>query len=137
MTTNNLEKVLRFLERIYKVWDLPLISQFKSLFAWIGLLTGIYLLFFFLSIRPTEVGQIKEKEKQYQQDLSNNEVEIENLGRENEKLFKENDELEKELQKIQSDYQKQKKKYEKQISYLNNLSNKQLSRLFSESFKEE
>jgi peptidoglycan hydrolase CwlO-like protein len=133
---NNINLVLRYLEKIYKVWELPFISQFKNLFAWIGLLTGIYLLIFLLTIRPNEVANFEQKEKELEKNISENQNQIKDLNRNNKDLLSQNEELEEKLKKIQEKYIIQQKKYEKEISRINNLSNKQLSRLFAESFEE-
>jgi len=134
--TNKMDQILNVLNKIYKIWDYPFISNFKTLFAWIGLITGLYLIVFFLTIRPNEMSVVKEKEKSLEKNITENEKQISQLNKQNSEIFAENEKLEKELKKSQEQYQNQKKKYEKEISRINSLSNKQLSKLFAESFKE-
>ena len=63
-------------------------------------------------------------------------TEIKTLNGQNTKLLEQNLVLEKKLEQIQKDFETKKKKYEKEIARLNNLSNKQLSKLFADTFEE-
>lgn len=132
----NTDKLVSYLKTIYNVWDFPLISKTKSLFAWIGLITGIYLIIFFMTIRPQEVQNSQAIVDSLKEDLMTNENTIKDINDQNTKLLEQNVVLEKKLEKIQKDFENKKKKYEKEIARLNNLSNKQLSKLFADTFEE-
>lgn len=132
----NTDKLVSYLKTIYNVWDFPVISKTKSLFAWIGLITGIYLIIFFMTIRPQEVQNSQAIVDSLKEDLMTNENTIKDINDQNTKLLEQNVVLEKKLEKIQRDFENKKKKYEKEIARLNNLSNKQLSKLFADTFEE-
>lgn len=132
----NSEKLISSLKTIYNVWDFPLISKTKSFFAWIGLITGIYLIIFFMTIRPQEIQDNRDLVDTLKNDLVTNENTIKDINDQNTRLFEQNEILEKKLEKIQKDFEIKKKKYEKEIARLNNLSNKQLSKLFADTFEE-
>jgi len=132
----NSEKIFGYLKSIYNIWDFPFISKLKSFFAWIGLITGTYLVIFFLTIRPQETQNNQIKVDSLKKDLASNMTEIKTLNGQNTKLLEQNLVLEKKLEQIQKDFETKKKKYEKEIARLNNLSNKQLSKLFADTFEE-
>lgn len=132
----NTDKIVSYLKTLYNVWDLPIITKTKSLFAWIGLITGIYLILFFMTIRPQEVQNTQIIVDSLKKNLVTNENTIKEINNQNNKLLEQNDILEKKLEKIQKDFEIKNKKYEKEIARLNNLSNKQLSKLFTDTFEE-
>lgn len=132
----NWNQVKNYLIKLYNIWDKPILTKIKSLFAWIGFLTSSYLIVFFLTLRPNEMKNFENQLSTLENNLVSNQKEIKKLNNQNQNLLEENTSLEQKLEKIQQDYQTQKKKYEKEIARLNNLSNKQLSKLFADTFQE-
>lgn len=130
------ELVLHYLKKILGVWDNPILSKVKNVFAWIGVFTSLYLFFFFSFSRPQEIKDSEQREKTQENKIENFSKQVIKLEKQREILEKEVVILQNELKDLQKESDKNKKDYEKKVRYISNLSNNQLSKLFADTFKE-
>lgn len=132
----NKEVVLDTLKKILGIWDLPILSKVKNIFAWIGVFTSVYLIIFFSFTRPSDIKESEDKISQYQKEIEEFNKQVTTLEKQKLELESEIGGLEKDLAEVEDKSNKNKEKYEKQIRYISNLSNNKLSKLFADTFKE-
>lgn len=130
------ELILNYLKKILGVWDNPILSKVKNVFAWIGVFTSLYLIFFFSFTRPQEIKESQEREKIQENEIQDFSKRVIKLEKQKETLEKEVVILQNELEDLQKESDKNKKEYEKKVRYISNLSNNQLSKLFADTFKD-
>lgn len=132
----NKEVVLGYLKKIVGVWDNPLLSKPKNIFAWVGVFTTLYLVFFFSFTRPQNIKESQDRVNQYEKEIKDFNKQISKLEKERLVLESEVTELETELKDLSNKSDKNKKKYEREVRYISNLSHNELSELFADTFKE-
>lgn len=132
----NKEVVLDTLKKILGIWDLPILSKVKNIFAWIGVFTSVYLIIFFSFTRPLDIKESEDKISQYEKEIKEFNKQVTTLEKQKLELESEIGGLEKDLAEVEDKSNKNKEKYEKQIRYISNLSNNKLSKLFADTFKE-
>ena len=130
------ELILNYLKKILGVWDNPILSKVKNVFAWIGVFTSLYLIFFFSITRPQEIKESQERAKIQENEIQDFSKRVIKLEKQKETLEKEVVILQNELEDLQKESDKNKKEYEKKVRYISNLSNNQLSKLFADTFKD-
>jgi septal ring factor EnvC (AmiA/AmiB activator) len=132
----NKEVVLGYLKKIVGVWDNPLLSKPKNIFAWVGVFTTLYLVFFFSFTRPQNIKESQDRINQYEKEIKDFNKQISKLEKERLVLESEVTELETELKDLSNKSDKNKQKYEREVRYISNLSHNELSELFADTFKE-
>ena len=132
----NKEVVLGYLKKIVGVWDNPLLSKPKNIFAWVGVFTTLYLVFFFSFTRPQEIKESQEKFNQYEKEIKGFDKQISKLEKERLVLESEVTKLETELEDMSNKSKQNKQKYEREVRHISNLSDNKLSKLFADTFKE-
>lgn len=138
MTKINISKevVLDYLKKILGIWDLPILSKVKNIFAWIGVFTSVYLIFFFSFTKPQDIKESKDKISQYEKEIKEFNKQVTRLEKQKLELESEVTVLEKELDELADKSQKNKQKYEKEVRYISNLSHNELSELFANTFQD-
>lgn len=109
-------------------------SFVRNLFAVLGVFTTVYILFFFLVQKPKMIAESEAKVKSLEKEIKNGEKVISKLEKENKKIYGEINGLNKDLEQLKNKSEKYRKQYEKQVNNINNLSDKQLSRVFADEF---
>lgn len=137
MMKNKIDKelVLTYLKKIYGVWDNPILSKVKNGFAWVGVITSVYLIFFFSFTRPQNIEESQDRINQFEKEIKDYNKQVSKLEKEREILESEVVDLENELNDLVSKSNKNKQKYEKEVRYISNLSHNELSELFADTFK--
>lgn len=132
----NKEVVLQYLKKILGIWDYPLLSKVKNIFAWVGVFTTAYLIFFFSFTRPQDIKESEDRVNQYEKEINNYSKQLSNLEKEKKELETDVLDLKSDLEDLSIESNKNKQKYEKEIRYITNLSNNKLSKLFADTFED-
>ncbi len=118
-----------------------MVGKYPKIYTWVrngfsilGVFTTIYLLFFFSIQRPKEIAESQDKVNQLQKEIKKGEKVISKLEKENKKINNQILDLNKDLMDMKNKSDKYKKQYEKQVSNINNLSTRELSRAFANEF---
>lgn len=135
MTINNLVSNINKFIKTYLSDKFPeTFSVVKNLFALLGVVTLIYLIFFLGITKPDMIKDSQGKIKVLTQVIETNNKEISKLERENKKIVSDLKDLNEELSDLQIKNKKYVNDYEKNIARISNMSDNDLTRAFTKSF---
>jgi septal ring factor EnvC (AmiA/AmiB activator) len=137
MTINSIISTINGLTKTYIIDKFPKPFYFlKNLFAILGVITTIYLLFFLTVTKPKMIEESQQKIKVLTQEIENNNKEISKLEKENKKVVTQIGKLNNQLVDLQIKNKKYIKDYEKNIGRITTMSNNMLTSTFTDAFSE-